>query len=108
MRALAVLALCLAAAPLRAETTFQTLRYTCDRGVEVPATYVNAEDLSLTVLHVEGRQITLLNEPAGSGARYAWPSDGANYVWWTKGPEATLFWREAGEETALLTCTEAG
>ncbi len=113
MKAAVVALAGLAAAPALAETQFQTTRYTCDRGVELPATYVNADDLSLVVLHVEGRQITLLNEPAGSGARYGWPSDGANYVWWTKGPEATLYWREAGAdkagaETALLTCREAG
>ena len=52
-------------------------------------------------------QIALLTEPSGSGARYGWPSDGAGYVWWTKGPEAMLLWREAGTESELLTrCRE--
>lgn len=100
------LPLALFAAPALAETEVLTLRYACDRGVEVPATYVNADDLSLAVIHVEGSQITLYSEVAASGARYGWPSDGANYVWWTKGPEATLYWKEGGEETPLLTCTE--
>ncbi|GAB1363786.1 hypothetical protein MASR1M32_30220 [Rhodobacter sp.] len=104
--ALAVAAL-LAPAVAGAETTFQTLRYVCDRGVEVPATYVNADDLQVAVIEVEGSQVTLLSEMAASGARYGWPSDGADYVWWTKGPEAVLYWREGGTETALLTCTEA-
>lgn len=100
----------LAAAPVAAdETQVLTTRYTCDRGVVVPATYVNAADLSLAVIHVEGAQITLYNEPAASGARYGWPSDGANYVWWTKGDEATLYWKEAGEETPILqNCKESG
>ena len=102
-----ILPLVLMAAPALAETQLQTLRYACDRGVEVPATYINADDLSLAVIHVEGTQITLYGEEAASGARYGWPSDGANYVWWTKGAEATLYWKEAGEETPLLTCTEA-
>ena len=88
------------------ETAVITTRYSCDRGVEVPATYINAADVSLAVIHVEGSQITLYSEAAASGARYGWPSDGANYVWWTKGAEATLYWKEAGAETALLTCTE--
>ena len=48
---------------------FTTQRYTCDRNVEVPATYVNGPDQSLVVIHVEGSQITLVNEPAASGAR---------------------------------------
>jgi len=83
---------------------FTTQRYTCDRNVEVPATYVNGPDQSLVVIHVEGSQITLVNEPAASGARYGWPSDGSNYVWWTKGDEATLYWKTPEGEAALLTC----
>ena len=83
---------------------FTTLTYTCDRGVSVPATYVTGPDHSLAVLNVEGRQITLVGEPAASGARYGWPSDGSNYVWWTKGDEATLYWKTPEGETQLLTC----
>lgn len=102
--ALALLAL---ATPALAETQVQNGRYTCDRDVVVPAVYVNAEDTSLVVLHVDGNQILLYNEPAASGARYAWPSDGSGYVWWTKGDEATLYWKDgaAGTETVLLSCT---
>ena len=101
-----LLVVALLATPAAAETSFLTLRYQCDRGVMVPATYINAEDQSFAVIQVEGSQITLLNEPAASGARYGWPSDGANYVWWTKGAEATLYWKEDGQEAALLTCAE--
>jgi membrane-bound inhibitor of C-type lysozyme len=82
-----------------------TLRYTCERGVEVPAVYVNDEAEGAVVsLLIEGRLIALLLEPAASGARYAWPSDGSGYVWLTKGETATLLWKdgEAGTETALL------
>lgn len=89
---------------LAAAQEFTTQRYSCDRGVEVPATYVNGPDLSLVVIHVDGTQITLLNEPAASGARYGWPSDGSNYVWWTKGDEATLYWKTPEGEAALLAC----
>lgn len=83
---------------------FSTATYSCDRGVEVPATYVNGPDQSLVVINVEGRQITLLTEPAASGARYGWPSDGSGYVWWTKGEEATLYWKTPEGEAQLLTC----
>lgn len=79
-----------------------TTRYLCDRGVMVPATYVNDSETPLAVIHVDGTQITLFQEQAASGARYGWPSDGANYVWWTKGEEATLYWKEAGTETPIL------
>lgn len=83
---------------------FTTLTYSCDRGVEIPATYVNGPDQGLAVIHVEGRQITLVGEPAASGARYGWPSGGSNYVWWTKGDEATLYWKMPEGETPILTC----
>lgn len=103
MRVAILLALLPAAASAQ---EFTTTRYTCDRGVEIPATYVNGPDLSLVVIHVEGSQITLLNEPAASGARYGWPSDGSNYVWWTKGEEATLNWKSPDGEAPLLTCKQ--
>ncbi len=105
MMRLTALAL-LAALPAAAETQVITTRYLCERGVEVPATYVTAEDQAVVVLNVDGNQITLFQEQAASGARYAWPSDGANHVWWTKGKEATLYWREAGTESPILTCTD--
>ncbi len=99
-------ALVLLAVPAFAETQVQNLTYTCNRGIAVPVVYVNTPDTSLAVLYVEGSQILLYTEPAASGARYGWPSGGSNYVWWTKGEEATLFWKdgEAGTETPLLTC----
>ena len=100
---LAALALA-AGAPARAEIL--TFSYLCDRGVVVPAAYVNAADTSYAVIHVEGRQIALQQSLAASGVRYAWPSDGAGYVWWTKGPEATLYWHEGNDETPLLTCRQ--
>ncbi|WP_241557938.1 MliC family protein [Falsirhodobacter deserti] len=90
----------------QAGTEHRTMAYTCDRGVQVPATYVTADDLSVAVLNVEGSQITLEAEQAASGVRYGWPSGGSHYVWWTKGPKATLYWRdgEADREVVLLTC----
>jgi membrane-bound inhibitor of C-type lysozyme len=101
MKALALLALLPAAASAQ---EFTTQTYSCDRGVEIPATYVNGPDQSIVVIHVEGRQITLVSDPAASGARYGWPSDGSNYVWWTKGEEATLYWKTPDAETPLLIC----
>ena len=89
--------------PAQAELQMITARYLCERSVEVPVTYVNADDQSVVTLTVEGRQISLYQEEAASGARYGWPSDGSNYVWWTKGREATLYWKnETGVETPIL------
>lgn len=93
----ALLALALTATPASAEVI--TVRYLCERGVEVPVTYVNAEGTeSVVVLNVEGGQITLIQEMSGSGARYGWPSGGSHYIWWSKGDTATLLWRD-GETT---------
>jgi membrane-bound inhibitor of C-type lysozyme len=93
----AVLIAALTAAPASAEVI--TVRYLCERGVEVPVTYVNADGMeSVAVLNVEGGQITLIQEVSASGARYGWPSGGSHYIWWSKGDAATLLWRD-GETT---------
>ena len=40
---------------------------------------------------------------SASGARYA----AANYVWWTRGPDAELYDLTLGEDSApILTCAE--
>lgn len=104
----AALAVCLIALASQAGADplmVQNLRYACDRGVEVPATFVTGPEDALVVLQIEGNQILLYQEVAASGARYAWPSDGASYVLWSKGDEATIYWREGGTEVPLLTCT---
>lgn len=80
--------------------------YTCDRGAQVQTVYVNdtSGDASAAIILVEGQLVTLWAEVSGSGARYSWPSDGSNYVWWTKGDTATLYWKDGakGEETVVL------
>src|SRR5690554_5286059 len=92
-------------APAGAEDlTLNTVTYGCERGVSVPVAYVTAGADSVVVLTVEGRQISLYAEPAASGVRYAWPSGGSGYVWWTKGEVASLYWKDGteGSETPLL------
>jgi membrane-bound inhibitor of C-type lysozyme len=106
MRAGAVALMIGAALPaLAAPLDVQTLRYLCDRGVEVPATFVTGPEDGLVVMQIEGGQITLFQEPSASGAKYSWPSGGASYVLWSKGEEARIFWREDGQEEPLLTCS---
>lgn len=98
------LVLCLLPGVAAAEMQMTNGRYTCDRGVVVPVTYVTDAEQSIAVINVEGTQITLFSQEAASGVRYGWPSDGSNYVWWTKGDAATLYWRDgaAGTEEPLL------
>jgi membrane-bound inhibitor of C-type lysozyme len=89
-----------------ADLSLVGVTYECERGVQVPVTYVNdGQGGSVAVLVVEGRQVALLPEPAASGVRYGWPSDGSHYVWWSKGMHAaTLYWHdgETGEDRVLL------
>jgi len=92
-----------------AEMDVQNHRYTCERGVQLPVVYAKSGDTAIAVLVVEGNQILLYSEPAASGARYGWPSDGSNYVWLTKGTEAILLWRDGStkiEVTLLATCLQ--
>ncbi|GAB1480238.1 hypothetical protein MASR2M74_28130 [Paracoccaceae bacterium] len=98
--------------PTMAQAELQPLnvRFTCDRGVELPVVFVNETGGdSVAILYVEGQQNLLFQEPSASGARYGWPSDGSAYVLWVKGQEATVYWRdgEKGTETLIYTCTQA-
>lgn len=68
----------------------------------VPVTYVNGDPEAIAVLFVEGRQITLYLQRSASGARYGWPSDGSNYLWWSKGDGATLLWRDGSDQTETV------
>ena len=98
------LALALAVPATALELT--TTQYLCERGVTIPATYASAASGAAVVLQVEGRQIALMQMPAASGARYGWPSDGAGYVWHTRGTEARLDWRgPEGEVVLFEACT---
>jgi membrane-bound inhibitor of C-type lysozyme len=87
----------LALLPLPAHAGFQVadLRYACDRGVTVQASYINDSQNSAAVIVVEGRQVTLMAGPTGSGARYVQSTDDSHYIWWTKGADATLYWRDS-------------
>jgi membrane-bound inhibitor of C-type lysozyme len=76
----------------------------CDRNVEVPVVFVSGPEDGVAIVQIEGSQILLHQEPAASGARYAWPSGGSRHVILTKGDAAAILWREAGTESPLLTC----
>ena len=105
MKALcAVLAMIPAVASAGFEAT--PTRYTCERGAIVQAVYVNdtSGDTAAAIILVEGQLVTLWAEVSGSGARYGSQSDGAGYVWWTKGDAATLYWKDGakGEDAVIL------
>ncbi len=84
-----------------------TLKYGCDRGATVWATYVNGTDGSFAVISVEGQQVALSQAMSASGVRYVQNPDAAGYVWWTKGDEAFLTWEDVPngtDETLLSQC----
>jgi membrane-bound inhibitor of C-type lysozyme len=100
-----VAALCLLPGMALAQMQVRNLRYLCDRDVVLPVVFVSDPDQSIAVLAVDSGQFLLYAEPAASGLRYGWPSDGSHHVLLTKGAEATLLWRDAatGTETPVLT-----
>jgi membrane-bound inhibitor of C-type lysozyme len=68
---------------------------------EVSVTYINAGDVSLALLEIDGGTVVASNVIAASGAKYA----GAQYIWWTKGEEASLYdLNEGGEDDPVSTC----
>ena len=91
-----------AAAPACAAPEVIGITFRCERGVEIPVTFVIAADGSVAVLTVEGRQIALPQAVSGSGARYA----GAQYIWWTSGSGVTLANLMEGGEDSPTQCTE--
>jgi membrane-bound inhibitor of C-type lysozyme len=103
-RAGALLALSLATPAAALDVA--SLHYLCERGVVIPATYATAASGAAVVLHVDDRQIALMQVPAASGVRYEGPLGDGAYVWHTRGTEARLDWRGSEGELVLFeACT---
>lgn len=91
--------------PVSGETSVSSTNagYDC-AGRSVTATYVNAGEISLAVLNIDGETVIAANVLAASGARYA----GGRYVWWTKGDEADLYdLLDGGDDMPVAHCTGA-
>ena len=76
-------------------------QYVCTDGTVIPVLQGTDGNVRVTV---KGENYNLIAEESASGARYGWPSDGSNYVWWTKGDTGTLYWKDGtkgGKETVL-------
>ena len=76
--------------------------YVCSGVGALTAEYVNAGDISLALLPVDGKPLVFANVLSASGARYA----AGPYVWWTKGNSASLYDLRKGENAAPVTCEE--
>ncbi|MCZ4352484.1 MliC family protein [Roseovarius aestuarii] len=91
------------------EAQFDTVTYVCERGVEIPVTYISTDANAYAVAMIEGRQIAMEQARAGSGVLYVSIDEQASYRWHTKGDDATLSFlaadHTAEEETLLRECT---
>lgn len=76
------------------------MRYDC-AGVPVEVEYINAGENSLAIVHLQEGPLVMANVLSASGARYA----GRQYVWWTKGDEASLYDIRQGEEAEPVSCS---
>jgi membrane-bound inhibitor of C-type lysozyme len=79
----------------------EDVAYACGNTV-VSAKYVNAGSTSLALLSLNGQFVVASNVLSGSGAKYA----GRQYIWWTKGDDASLYDLMKGEDAALVSCTK--
>lgn len=91
--------------PVSDSTTVNSnvMAYNCTDDRAVTTTYINAAEVSLAVLDMDGATVVASNVVAASGARYA----GGRYVWWTRGEEADLFdlMSEGGDNEPIAHCT---
>ena len=82
-----------------------TTLYDCSAGEPFSATYINAAPNFLALVPIEGEPEPLVFTAvvAASGVRYA----AGQWVWWTKGADATLHDVTLGEDAEpVLTCSE--
>jgi membrane-bound inhibitor of C-type lysozyme len=83
----------------------RTVQYDCGGETLLPVTYLNAAPnfLALLTAPEETDPLVLAAVVSGSGARYA----AGQWVWWTQGPEASLYDATQGDDAEpVLTCSE--
>ena len=79
--------------------------YDCGDGAPVTVSYINAAPnfLALVPIAEEPQPLVFASVLAASGVRYA----SGQWVWWTKGVDATLYDITLGEDAEpVLTCSE--
>jgi len=88
-----------------AQVTVAAEVYVCQRGVEVPVTYVYGTDPAMAFLLAEGKLVALRQVPSASGSFFASFDEQDGYRWRTRGSEAFLAWLAAdhtASEVVLL------
>jgi heat shock protein HslJ len=81
----------------------QQVAYDCG-GLTIEVEYIDAGDVSLATLAIGEEFVVASRVLAASGARYT----GEQYVWWTKGDEATLVDYKNGGADNPVACMRAG
>lgn len=90
--------------PGDAKLDSRSVDYKCDDGRTISVRYLNKGDNHLALVPVsDSSSLVFANVISGSGAKYA----AGQYVWWTKGQEATLYkdWK-GGEPADGVACRE--
>lgn len=92
---------------LATDTDFErrVMQYDCSAGEPFSVTYINAAPnfLALVPIAEEPERLVFAAVVAASGARYV----AGQWVWWTKGAEASLYDATLGEDAEpVLTCSE--
>lgn len=83
----------------------RTTLYDCSAGEPFSVTYINAAPNFLALVPIDGEpdQLVFAAVVAASGVRYA----AGQWVWWTKGVDASLYDVTLGEDAEpVLTCAE--
>ena len=83
----------------------RVVKYSCDAASElVSVEYLNAHPNFLALMEVDGEKLIFVSALAASGVRYV----SGQYVWWTKGSDASLYDETAGADAEpIATCIEA-
>ncbi|HEJ1166021.1 TPA: lysozyme inhibitor [Pseudomonas aeruginosa] len=92
------------ALPGDAKLDTRSVDYKCENGRKFTVQYLNKGDNSLAVVPVsDNSTLVFSNVISASGAKCA----AGQYIWWTKGEEATLYgdWK-GGEPTDGVACKE--
>lgn len=90
--------------PGDAKLDSRSVSYKCEDGRKISVQYLNKGDNSLAVVPVsDASSLVFANVISASGAKYA----AGQYIWWTKGEDATLYkdWK-GGEPADGVACKE--
>ncbi|MEM6658666.1 MAG: MliC family protein [Pseudomonadota bacterium] len=85
----------------QAEIDILSVTFTCENGIPLPVTYFNAADGSgAAATMVDGTLVPMRQVQSGSGIRYESVDTTGTYILRSKGWDASISFRAAGDTTA--------